>query len=254
MRNRLRFTIMCLLVAFWGWLTVSEIPASQESPAELAVAPEPPAKQPSEPSPESTETSVPAKPRPTQAECEQMKLLIVDGKVDEIAAMLDKGFDFDACIGEKGTVLHYAAGAGQEAIVELLLKRGADLGVRDDKNATPLHIAAANKNVEICCLFLDAGANVNITGCNGRDGSDRTPLHIATAVGACDVVKLLIARGANVNALDSHKRTPLCWAIYTGQSETADILIEHGGVMDPSKIPAGTSSPEATASEAPPAP
>jgi len=176
-----------------------------------------------------------------------MRLLIMDGKVGDAAAMFDKGFDINARIGEKGTALHYAVEAGQKGIVELLLKRGADLAVRDDRNATPLHIAAATKNVDLCRLLLEAGADVNIAGCEGTTGSDRTPLHIATEWGAVDVIRLLIAKGANVNALDSRKQTPLAWAMFSGQTEAATILREHGGVVEPSKITPTTSSPAAPA-------
>lgn len=221
-----------------------DIAVEQPSVPEVAVPaeplPEPPA------APEETMTPPTSKRAPTPAECEQLRLLIAGGKVDDAAALLEKGFDIDAKIGDKGTALHYAVAAGQIGIVELLLKRGANLAVRDDNRSAPLHIAAQAKRADICKVLLDGGADVNLTGCDGSDGSDRTPLHLATEMGACDVIKLLIERGANVNALDSLKQTPLSWAIFSGQVEAAGILSEHGGVKDPSKIPAASTTPGST--------
>lgn len=232
---------------------VTPEPTPEPAPEQTAVpdspvAPEPASQQPavSEPSAEppasSSETAAPPEPLrgPSPAECERMRLLISDGKIEEASALLDKGFDINARIGEKGTALHYAVENGQNGIVELLLKRGADTGVRADRNTAPLHIAAASKNAEACRLLIEAGADVNITGSDGTTGSDRTPLHLATEWGAIDVLKLLIAKGANVNALDSRKQTPLAWAIFSGQAEAASILREHGGVTDPAKIPTDT--------------
>ena len=224
---------------------------AQEQPAvtDSSVKPEPSPEPSVEPPADAVEPApLPETPRgPTPAECDRMRLLIMDGKVGDAAAMFDKGFDINARIGEKGTALHYAVEAGQKGIVELLLKRGANLDVRDDRNTTPLHIAAATKNVDLCRLLLEAGADVNIAGCEGTTGSDRTPLHIATEWGAVDVIRLLIAKGANVNALDSRKQTPLAWAMFSGQTEAAAILREHGGVVEPSKITPTTSSPAAPA-------
>lgn len=235
-----------------GQVAAPEPASEQPGENEIAVTPEPVP----EPSVESSgETVVPPQPPetprgPTPAECERMKLLIAEGKAEDVAAMISKGFDINARIGEKGTALHYAVGAGNKAIVELLVKRGADLGARDDMNATPLHVAAWKNNPEFCRLFLDAGADVNITGWNAAEGSDRTPLHVASEVGACDVLRLFLARGANVNALDSKKQTPLYWAVFSGQVEAANILRERGGVEDPSKLRPAASP----AVPAPPAP
>ena len=44
-----------------------------------------------------------------------------------------------------------------------------------------------------------------------------------------EVVELLIADGADVNAKDVNGYTPLDWAIFNKDTETADLLRKHGG-------------------------
>lgn len=86
------------------------------------------------------------------------------GDVPRVAAILDA---HPAIINERGvlqghiglrTALHF--GVGHEAIVGLLLERGADANVRDDgDNAMPLHFAAENQNLAIIRLLIEHGAD-----------------------------------------------------------------------------------------------
>lgn len=177
--------------------------------------------------------------------------MIAAGRADDVAAMIDNGVDINATMRDMGCGLHCAVETGQDAVLELLTSRGADLNVRDGRNLTPLHLAAVKNRAEACRILLDAGADVNVTGFVSGDGvAESTPLHLAAESGARDVAELLISRGANVNAVNNFQRTPLFWAKKAGKTDVAELLASHGAVADPSEIP---TTPPASGTEETPA-
>ena len=54
-------------------------------------------------------------------------------------------------------------------------------------------------------------------------------IHIAAMQGNLGAVKQHIAAGADVNAKDVNGYTPLDWAIFNKDTETAALLLKHGG-------------------------
>jgi ankyrin repeat protein len=80
--------------------------------------------------------------------------------------------------------------------VRVLLARGADVDARARNDtvapdATPLHSAAAARQVEIARLLLEAGADPN-----ARQRSGHTALDAAEANGDQELAALLRERGA----------------------------------------------------------
>ena len=57
-------------------------------------------------------------------------------------------------------------------------------------------------------------------------------IHEAAMQRNLEAVKQHIAAGADVNAKDVNEYTPLHWAIFNKDSETADLLRKHGGKRD----------------------
>jgi hypothetical protein len=88
-------------------------------------------------------------------------------------------------------VLKRAMNAGHEAVVQLLLERGAELESKGDYGGTPLSWAAGNGHEAVVQLLLERGAELE-----SKDDYDRTPLSWAAGNGHEAVVQLLLERGA----------------------------------------------------------
>ncbi len=118
------------------------------------------------------------------------------------------------------TPLHCTA---TREVAELLIRRGADIQVKDAFGRTPLHRAAEAGRTEVVQLLIDKGADVN-----ARDGVNNTPLHGAAEYGVKGVVEILIENNADLNVANMDHRTPLSWAAEMGYQEIAELLIAAG--------------------------
>ena len=159
-----------------------------------------------------------------------------------VAALLDAGADVNARRAGGRTPLHEAAAKGSAAVVDALLRAGADLDAwgREDPQGrrfvvaltfkigniwggyeeplrlagtrTPLHEAvAANADPAVTLALIQAGADVHASADLDRlFESAATPLHWAAAANANPaIIELLAAAGADLNAIAGSGRTPL---------------------------------------------
>jgi len=106
--------------------------------------------------------------------------------------------------------------------VEQAIADGANINAKSSGLA-PLHLATIQGQNRISELLIANGADVNAKSDEGW-----TPLHDAAKHGHKEIIELLIANGADVNAKFDGE-TPLDWAIFNDETETADLLRKHGG-------------------------
>ncbi|EPZ32970.1 hypothetical protein O9G_003701 [Rozella allomycis CSF55] len=122
----------------------------------------------------------------------------------------NSGFDFQEERSKKNVnfapivVLIDAALEGNIEDVRSLLEKGVDPNSVNEDGITALHCAACNGHVELVDILLQKGANVNATDADGW-----TPLHGAACRGDLDVIKMLLAKGANIEAKTADKETAL---------------------------------------------
>src|SRR5712664_129094 len=117
--------------------------------------------------------------------------------------------------------LGLAAFFGHRAIVEYLLKNGADVktSARNAQKVTALHGAVARRDVEIVRMLLEAGADAN-----ARQERGFVPLHDAAANGHADLVELLLKHGARADAKTDDGKTAGEMAAERGHKELAEML------------------------------
>ena len=92
-----------------------------------------------------------------------------------------------------------AAHAGRIAVVELLLKFNADPNLRADDNASALHWASRNGNLNVVNMLIAAGADLNARRQTDWDGDGPAPIHMALGESHDHVAIALIDAGASID-------------------------------------------------------
>jgi uncharacterized protein len=168
------------------------------------------------------------------------------GKADAVKVLLDHGAQVNAKETWGGTTaLMWAIAERHPEVTKLLVERGADVNAKSNfvpeasgrgfegtapvvaapKQTieefasgwmTPLMFAAREDDLESARILIEAKADVNAAGGDGKD-----PLGLALFNGSYDVASLLVDNHANVNHADVQRFTPLFWAVDRRNMETA---------------------------------
>ena len=127
------------------------------------------------------------------------------------------------------TPLHLSAIMGHSAIVQYLLRNGADTSVQDNSGATPLHEAVRYGNIDIATALLNAGADVN-----AKDNLGKTPIMLVLPKDKIyEIYSLLIQYKADLNQKDMFGDTLLHTAtIMNLDTNILSILINNGAELD----------------------
>ncbi|KAL2056011.1 hypothetical protein ABVK25_003653 [Lepraria finkii] len=138
--------------------------------------------------------------------------------------LLDNGADPETQDGAGGPALHFAAYAGQEGVIRMLLDYGAEV---DAKAAFHTLVQKSPKVEELGASDKELlGEAAWLEDRDERRCPGRTPLHEAAWAGKIGAVRLLVERGADMRAQDDNGWTALHRAAEKGFADAAQLLLD----------------------------
>lgn len=150
-----------------------------------------------------------------------LEMAVIGGHTAVVELLLKRRADVNAVSSttEYGSALHAAAYRGDEEIVQVLLDVNANVNLFRDKFGTPLQVAAFQGNLGVVTLLLDHNADTN-----SKAGIHGTALQAAAQRGFLDIVEKLVASGADVRAPAGAIGTALYLASGAGHGDVVEIL------------------------------
>jgi len=156
---------------------------------------------------------------PAQAN-DQLHTASLDGENAKVKEAIAAGADVNAPDAEGRTALMLAAFNGHSEIVLMLTDNGASVARRDLMGRTALLYAATGPFPETVKILLDKGSEPNVV-----DSDEHfSPLMHAAAEGNLDVVKILMEAGANQDLKDVDGDNAESFARQAGHVAVADYL------------------------------
>ena len=119
---------------------------------------------------------------------------------------------------EKVTCLWKATYLDDKDMVEILLRRGADINGVSFGYRTAITTACFQKNVELARFFVENGANLSIQNIFGNDT-------LMSSLHQCELFQYLVENGANINLVDSKGYTILMHALKLRQKKIITFLL-----------------------------
>lgn len=143
------------------------------------------------------------------------------GHVEVVDLLIRRGANIDVQDIDGETALFYAIQASELVVVELLIRRGARVDVFKNDGGSVLH-AMAEDNIfkEFILEVILGGLDVNRVDENGD-----TALHVATDSGSSEIIAGLIMLGANCNVQNVDGVVPLMIAIEAGNRNAFNALL-----------------------------
>lgn len=150
---------------------------------------------------------------------------VMRGNKDALRSLLQRKADVNGLQVDGTTALHWAVRHDDLVTADLLIKAGAKVSIANREGATPMLLAAMNGNAAMIERLLKAGADPNAPLSQFGD----TALMMASRTGKPDAVKMLLSHGAQVNAKETWgDTTALMWAVAEGYPAAVKMLIDAG--------------------------
>jgi uncharacterized protein len=134
--------------------------------------------------------------------------VLIDSPKIDLNALNDKG----------ESALMLAALKGQLELAEKMVKKGADV---NKTGWTPLHYAASAGQTAVINLLLENHSYIDAESPNGS-----TPLMMASMYGTPDSVKLLLNEGADPSLKNQQGLTALDFARRANRDDTAQLIVK----------------------------
>ncbi|XP_076853731.1 death-associated protein kinase 1 [Brachyhypopomus gauderio] len=149
------------------------------------------------------------------------------GNVQIIDVLIRKGAEIQALDKSGANAIYYAARNGHVQTLKFLHEKKCPLDIQDKSGETALHVAARYGNVDVVQYLCSIHANPNLT-----DREQEVPLHCAAWHGYSAVARVLCEAGCDVNARNREGESALLTASARGFRDIAECLLEHGADLE----------------------
>lgn len=126
--------------------------------------------------------------------------------------------------------LLYRATYGEVALAKNILANGGQPNIRNEKNWTPLMLAAYAGRPRVCKALLDHGADIDAQSTEGY-----TALTWALKNGSLEAAVVLIEHGTDPELPDADGNTLLAYSLQNLTDERCKLLLEHGAHLKTKK-------------------
>lgn len=152
-------------------------------------------------------------------------IAIINGKINALKALLDKGANIHGTSSENRTPIMVAVMRNETAMVKYLLGKGARAGVKIPPKNDPLIIEAImHDNSEIVKAIVQSGVSVNM-----RYGDQNLTLLMLALLNNKEVsARALIEKGANVRLKNTAGQTALHIAAAKSTTSMQNYLVQKG--------------------------
>jgi hypothetical protein len=147
-----------------------------------------------------------------------------DDRADEVINLVERGMDPNTSDRNGTTLLMFAAGNGNEQIIEFLLRNKCNILKQNTYGDTAIGLGALKGHLSVVQRLADAGAQL--------DGKNWNPLHYAAYAGHVEIVRWLIERNAPIDARAPNLQTALMLAAKGGHEAIIRLLIGAGANPD----------------------
>ena len=148
-------------------------------------------------------------------------LALQEEDTNALEILFHSGAKCDNLDQDRNTLLHLAVLERKPSMIEFLLQHGADPGVTNKSNLSPLHIAVKEKCFE-CAKSLVENSKA---GLNILDRSKNTPLMLACQSKQHKLIRLLLKAGVDPNIANKKGNTALHIAVSNNDMESVrDIM------------------------------
>ncbi|XP_028269362.1 death-associated protein kinase 1 [Parambassis ranga] len=144
------------------------------------------------------------------------------GNIQIIEVLMRKGAEIQAHDKSGANAIYYAARHGHVETLKFLHEKKCPLDVQDKCGETALHVAARYGNVDVVSYLCRIRANPDLA-----DREHETPLHCAAWHGYSAVARALCQAGCHVDAKNREGETPLLTASARGFADIVECLVEH---------------------------
>src|SRR5712692_3715913 len=118
---------------------------------------------------------------------------------EAVRSLLQRKADVNAPQVDGTTALHWAVRLDDLDTADMLIRAGAHVSAANRAGATPMQLAALNGNAAMVEKLIKAGADPNVPLTQSGD----TALMMASRAGKTDAINVLLESGAMVNAKET---------------------------------------------------